>query len=193
MATLRKCLSLLTRQTRLQISQQKADLTTTPVLAAAYWNKDWKPGPLPRTPEERAAAAKKFGLRPEDYNVLADGDLEEYPHLPAVSSQWRDPFEDYEFAADRRNYGEPVHADRDIVGLDQLDRNDHGRYSYGEVFVRFLAIFAGFVAAHTLLEPYPYFLPQMPKQYPFNNLYLERGGDPSLEPEVKHYSFEPAD
>lgn len=33
----------------------------------------------------------------------------------------------------------------------------------------------------------------MPKEYPFNNLYLEKGGAPALEPEVKHYSFEPAD
>lgn len=34
---------------------------------------------------------------------------------------------------------------------------------------------------------------QMPKQYPFNELYLEKGGDPALEQEVKHYTFEPAE
>uniref|UniRef100_A0ACB8F874 Uncharacterized protein n=1 Tax=Sphaerodactylus townsendi TaxID=933632 RepID=A0ACB8F874_9SAUR len=29
-----------------------------------------------------------------------------------------------------------------------------------------------------------------PKQYPYNNLYLEKGGDPSQEPpEVKHYEI----
>jgi NADH dehydrogenase (ubiquinone) 1 beta subcomplex subunit 8 len=34
-----------------------------------HWNKDFKPGPYPRTPEEREAAAKKYGLLPEEYQV----------------------------------------------------------------------------------------------------------------------------
>lgn len=38
-----------------------------------------------------------------------------------------------------------------------------------------------------------FFFLQMPKQYPFNNLYLEKGGDPDKMPTVKHYTFEPAD
>merc|ERR1711981_508382 len=31
------------------------------------WNYLWKPGPYPETEEERLAAAKKYGLIPEDY------------------------------------------------------------------------------------------------------------------------------
>ena len=34
---------------------------------------------------------------------------------------------------------------------------------------------------------------QMPKQYPFNELYLENGGDPDKVPTIKHYTFEPAE
>lgn len=31
---------------------------------------------------------------------------------------------------------------------------------------------------------------QAPKQYPFNDLYLEKGGDPEKQPEeVKHYEL----
>lgn len=30
----------------------------------------------------------------------------------------------------------------------------------------------------------------MPKQYPFNDLFLEKGGDPKEEKVVKHYTFE---
>lgn len=30
-------------------------------------NKDWMPGPYPETQAEREAAAKKYGLRLEDY------------------------------------------------------------------------------------------------------------------------------
>ena len=34
-----------------------------------------------------------------------------------------------------------------------------------------------------------YLLFQVPKEYPFNNLYLERGGDPNKDPsEEKHTS-----
>lgn len=33
------------------------------------WNKDFKPGPLPTTEEERRAAAKKYGLLPEEYRT----------------------------------------------------------------------------------------------------------------------------
>lgn len=36
------------------------------------WNKDWKPGPYPETEEERKAAAKKYGLLPEDYKPYPD-------------------------------------------------------------------------------------------------------------------------
>lgn len=31
---------------------------------------------------------------------------------------------------------------------------------------------------------------QAPKQYPYNNLYLEKGGDPEKQPEeIKHYEI----
>lgn len=34
------------------------------------------------------------------------------------------------------------------------------------------------------------FISQAPKQYPYNNLYLERGGDPENQPEeVKNYEI----
>lgn len=72
------------------------------------WNKDWKPGPIPQTPEERAAAAKKYGLRPEDYNCLVDKEIGDYPDLPYVAVQRRDPYEDYDFPGIRRNFREPV-------------------------------------------------------------------------------------
>lgn len=35
-------------------------------------SKDLMPGPYPRTPEERAAAAKKYNMRVEDYEPYPD-------------------------------------------------------------------------------------------------------------------------
>ena len=74
------------------------------------WNKDWKPGPYPRTQEERAAAAKKYGMRVEDYEPYPDDGTGygDYPKLPRVSTESRDPYEEWDIPEVKRNYGEPV-------------------------------------------------------------------------------------
>ena len=76
----------------------------------ADWNKDWKPGPFPTSPEERAAAAKKYGLRVEDYDVYPDDGtgFGDYPKLPYMSGDFRDPYEDWDMPELKRNFGEPV-------------------------------------------------------------------------------------
>jgi NADH dehydrogenase (ubiquinone) 1 beta subcomplex subunit 8 len=76
----------------------------------ADWNKDWKPGPFPKTAEERAAAAKRYGLRVEDYDVYANDGMGygDYPKLPFASGDSRDPYEDWDIPEQKRNYGEPV-------------------------------------------------------------------------------------
>ncbi|KAK3768644.1 hypothetical protein RRG08_065938 [Elysia crispata] len=188
MATFMKVCTVLAKHKKPLFCLRRSNLSTTSVLAA-FWNKDWKPGPIPRTPEERAAAAKKYGLRPEDYNALADGDIGDYPDLPLVARSWRDPFEDYDLPGEKRNFGEPVHASADIIGADLWDPNADGRYTYGQMLLYCALTFFGFLTAFLVLSPYQYFPPEMPKQYPFNNLYLEKGGDPADEPEIKHYTF----
>lgn len=40
--------------------------------AAFHMTKDMLPGPYPKTPEERAAAAKKYNMRVEDYEPYPD-------------------------------------------------------------------------------------------------------------------------
>ena len=76
----------------------------------AYWNKDWAPGPYPKTPEERAKAAKKYGMRPEDYEPYPDDGTGygDYPKLPYVSGDSRDPYQDWDMPDMKRNFGEPV-------------------------------------------------------------------------------------
>ncbi|MEJ1276337.1 hypothetical protein NN561_007241 [Cricetulus griseus] len=106
---------------------------------AFHMTKDMLPGPYPRTPEERAAAAKKYNLRVEDYEPYPDDGTGhgDYPKLPDRSQQERDPWYEWDHSDLRLNWGETG-----------------------------------------------------PKQYPYNNLYLERGGDPTKEPEqVVHYEI----
>jgi len=74
------------------------------------WNRDWKPGPYPKTPEERAAAAKKYGLRVEDYEPYPDDGTGygDYPKLPDVSVEGRSPYAVYDEPVYKRNFNEPV-------------------------------------------------------------------------------------
>lgn len=74
------------------------------------WNDDWKPGKYPKTEEEKVAAAKRYGLLREDYEPYPDDGMGygDYPKIDIVSAECRDPYEDFDFPAHNRNYGEVV-------------------------------------------------------------------------------------
>ncbi|BFZ09459.1 hypothetical protein BsWGS_12498 [Bradybaena similaris] len=183
MATLTNTLRFLALRARPFLCQQQR--------YAGHWNKDWKPGQFPETAEERFAAAKKYGLRPEDYTCLADEEIGDYPRLPVVAQALKDQYEDYDLPGEKRNFGEPVFHNSNVVGAELYDPNTPG-LTYSQNLLRFALIFFGLVGTFLFFEKYPYHLPEMPKQYPFNNLYLEKGGHPDRLQEVKHYTFEPA-
>merc|ERR1712099_152797 len=70
MGSLRKMATLTGRQILLLRKIQKsviANGATRSMASVKPWNYLWKPGPYPETEEERLAAAKKYGLIPEDY------------------------------------------------------------------------------------------------------------------------------
>ncbi|CAL1271902.1 unnamed protein product [Larinioides sclopetarius] len=73
------------------------------------WNKDWKPGPYPRTKEERIAAAKKYKMLPEDYEPYPEEEgYGDYPMFKKFHMESRHPFEAYDYPELKRNYGEPI-------------------------------------------------------------------------------------
>ncbi|PVD28132.1 hypothetical protein C0Q70_10716 [Pomacea canaliculata] len=156
------------------------------------WNKDWKPGPYPKTPEERLAAAKKYGLRVEDYDVYPDDGLGygDYPKLPYASGDYRSGYEDWDIPELKRNFGEPLHVMADCITEDKWDPNAKPRYSYLNMFLTTTGFVGALLIIYIVTLPYPWFQPAMPKQYPFNDLFLEKGGDPKEEKVVKHYTFE---
>uniref|UniRef100_A0ABI7YWV1 Complex I-ASHI n=1 Tax=Felis catus TaxID=9685 RepID=A0ABI7YWV1_FELCA len=160
-------------------------------MAASHITKDMLPGPYPKTPEERAAAAKKYNMRVEDYQPYPDDGMGygDYPKLPDRSQQERDPWYDWDHQDLRLNWGEPMHWDLDMYIRNRVDTsptpvswNLMCKHLFG--FVAFM-LFMFWVG-----ETYPTYQPVGPKQYPYNNLYLERGGDPTKEPEpVVHYEI----
>jgi len=61
---------------------------------ATHIAKDMLLGPYPKTPDERAAASKKYSMRVEDYQPYPDDGMGcgNYPKLPDRSQQKRDPW-----------------------------------------------------------------------------------------------------
>lgn len=52
--------------------KNRVHLTSIPLHPAFHMTKDMLPGSYPRTPEERAAAAKKYNMLVEDYEPYPD-------------------------------------------------------------------------------------------------------------------------
>jgi NADH dehydrogenase (ubiquinone) 1 beta subcomplex subunit 8 len=147
----------------------------------AYWNKDWKPGPYPRTPQERAAAAKKYGLRVEDYEPYPDDGMGygDYPMLPRIAADSRSPLETWDMPELRRNFGEPVHVDADILSEDKWNPTKRKKFTFLQMWTWLGTVVGGIALAYVLTLPYPQFLPVLPKEYPAD-------GKP-------HYTFEPVE
>ncbi|CAM1331082.1 NDUFB8 (predicted) [Pycnogonum litorale] len=146
-----------------------------------YWNKDWKPGPYPKTAEERFAAAKKYGLLPEDYEPYPDDGLGhgDYPKLPVVATNSKPDSTQYDMRYLKRNYGEPLHATADWYMAERYDPkfdsavNPHVKALtlFGVLSVLYILYWAG--------EKFKYAHPVMPPQIP--------------GPDKVHYTFEPKD
>ncbi|GCB77018.1 hypothetical protein scyTo_0019955, partial [Scyliorhinus torazame] len=93
------------------------------LINASDMSKDMLPGPYPRTPEEREKAAKKYNMRVEDYEPYPDDGMGfgDYPKLPNLSQQERDPWYTWDEPDLRRNWGEPMHWDFDMFIRNRVD------------------------------------------------------------------------
>ncbi|KAF2357033.1 NADH dehydrogenase [ubiquinone] 1 beta subcomplex subunit 8 [Trinorchestia longiramus] len=168
---------------RTAISLKKLTRNSVPLLQcarnAAHWNDDWKPGPYPKTEAERVAAARKYGLLPEDYEPYPDDGmgLGDYPKLPVVSAESKDPYEPWDFPEYRRNFGEPLHVDFDMYGLDRVKYEHTDPLSpQGYVLAFFSMVGSILVLAYIFQDTLTYEM--KPKQWPSSG--------------EKHYTFEPA-
>ncbi|XP_076856622.1 NADH dehydrogenase [ubiquinone] 1 beta subcomplex subunit 8, mitochondrial [Brachyhypopomus gauderio] len=159
--------------------------------AASGVSKDMLPGPYPKNATEWAAAAKKYNLRPEDYQPYPnDGrGFGDYPMLPNKSQQERDPFYQWDHPDLRRNWGEPIHWEFDMFTRNRVDTSP-SPVDWATMCKTLLGFIGFMLLMFGLGEVFPSYQPVAPKQYPYNNLYLENGGDPEKEPEtVKHYEI----
>jgi len=147
----------------------------------AYWNKDWKPGPFPKTPEERAAAAKKYGLRIEDYEPYPDDGMGygDYPKLPRISAESRSDYEQWDIPELKRNFGEPLHVDSDVLTEDKWNPTTRKRYSFVQMLAWLTVVWGGIAVVYIVTLPYPHFQAAAAKQLPKDG--------------KQHYTFEPVE
>jgi NADH dehydrogenase (ubiquinone) 1 beta subcomplex subunit 8 len=72
---------------------------------------------LPKPTTTRNLATTSYLQARTDVNVLDPGLNGGYPNPPAIKRQFRDPHGKYWDQQERRNYGEPIHEDNDVLGI----------------------------------------------------------------------------
>lgn len=138
----------------------------------AHWNKDWMPGlEPPKTVEEHNKAAEKYNLHPKEYKPMPDdyfGGVGDYPDLPFEGVALRDPYYPYDLPEYKRNFGEALHFDIDMLGEDRYDAGVKERYSNLTMVLSFFGIFGALIGSTILGMIYlPMFQPVMEKQMPW--------------------------
>lgn len=95
------------------------------IRAASHWNKDFKPSPYPKTQAEREAAAKKYGIPIEQYEPFPDDGTGhgDYPQVPNISAERRDPNYPYDFPDAKRNFGDVYNVDLDLYSDDRYNNS----------------------------------------------------------------------
>lgn len=186
-------LALLVRK---PISVVKRSISTSTRLAA-YFEKDFLPGPYPKTEEERLKAAKKYGMQPEDYKPFESYDqwgTGDYPDVEAIGMDLKSDYDVYDDKALKINYNEPL----PMKEFQYYSYIDYGRSFYPMTERQIWAHFIGIFATYALLEYFfhTYFMRHdeaLPKQFPFS---YEGHGTYWHHSNIKrniHYTFEPAE
>jgi NADH dehydrogenase (ubiquinone) 1 beta subcomplex subunit 8 len=156
------------------------NLSVTYQAVRTHFNRDYMPGPFPKTEEERRAAAKKYGMLPEEYQPYPDDGFGagDYPKLPDVSGEAKDPHYHWDFPDQKRNFGDPIHIHADAIGEDRWNISQKFRIPYATQMAVMTAIIGGTTLFYLFTYDHKLYNPVMPKQLPVNG---------------KHYTFEPAD
>lgn len=119
-------MSLILSKTR-QLMRARTLLRYTPLSrGAVLLDADWMPGPYPKNEDERKAAAKKYNLLREEYEPydpkwdIGSGD---YPCLPNRCQEDEDPYDNYEYMADSRHYGQPMNQAYEVMNAHGVTLN----------------------------------------------------------------------
>ncbi|XP_014211981.1 NADH dehydrogenase [ubiquinone] 1 beta subcomplex subunit 8, mitochondrial [Copidosoma floridanum] len=135
-----------------------------------HWIRDYVAESVPKTLEERYAAAKKYNLHPKEYKLHSEDEyygIGDYPKLPFKGVAVRDPYYPYDLPEYKRNFNEPVHFDIDMLGEDRCDIGLKERYSKKAIIFSTLLIFGCLFGSSYVSLYVPMFQPVAEKQYPW--------------------------
>jgi len=96
-----------------------------------------------------------------------------YINPPPEKRQFRDPYADWWDKQERRNYGEPVHEDNDILGMFSPEEYTH--YKPGKAFFLLGCFVTTVVGLCAVVYPYYPDKPSAPRTFP-GGLDRELGG-----------------
>ena len=125
---------------------------------------------------ERLAAAKKYGLIPEDYKpyppdafwneAVGPHGLGDYPMLGKSSQDSRSGHINWDDPDLKRNYGEPLHYNYYATQETRFDDTTRKRYSLNQWLFFFLGTFTFFASPYYFLRNYPLHPPTTKAQFP---------------------------
>ncbi|XP_076289746.1 NADH:ubiquinone oxidoreductase subunit ASHI [Lasioglossum baleicum] len=129
--------------------------------------KKWYPAKRPETEEEMQIAAKRYSLHPSEYKPFPDDEssLGDYPDLPWKGVEAQDPHYPWDFPGLRRNYGEVIHYQFDMMQADRFAygvRTKGNYYKYAALFVFYYICTLYFGAKISDSKPL-----YSPKQFPY--------------------------
>ncbi|XP_060524202.1 NADH dehydrogenase [ubiquinone] 1 beta subcomplex subunit 8, mitochondrial [Cylas formicarius] len=157
---------------KIPLKTVKPWLKRAPVLMTGlrnHWYQYYKPGPYPITEEKRINAAKKYELHPSEYEpYVDDGEgYGDYPKLPLISYENKDPFYPWDVPELKKNFKEPLHADFDLLREDRYDINYKNlNFPLWIYWAQFFGVLAGFFSIYLTAESFKMFHPVIPKQMP---------------------------
>ncbi|CAF0708659.1 unnamed protein product [Brachionus calyciflorus] len=145
-------------------NQARSFSSSKPALVFA---KDFKPGPYPETEAERRAAAKKYGLKPEDYQPYPNDGFGygDYPNLGRISTDMKSDWGDYDDPYLKRNFGEPIVVTQEQLTAEKVTLRPQ-RVSFSNIIFWFLFGSVTYIGLHYLMWDYKCYIPLAPKQYP---------------------------
>ncbi|KAH7052324.1 hypothetical protein B0J12DRAFT_70521 [Macrophomina phaseolina] len=136
--------------------------------------------PLARALRPAAPHASRLQLRQASTgaDTTEDPDMNGgYANPPPVKRQFRDPYGDWWDKQERRNYGEPLHEDNDVLAIFSPEEYTHFKPNWGWVlFGAFWTTFGSFCAVTYYLRPDK---PSAPRTFP-DGLEKELGGPGAL-------------
>ncbi|MCL4137090.1 UNVERIFIED_CONTAM: hypothetical protein GTU68_023928 [Idotea baltica] len=151
-----------------RLLQRNSSLLCTAVRNAGAWNRDWKPGPYPKTQEEREAAAKKYGLHIKDYKPYPDDGTGhgDYPMLEPFSVESRNSFEHYDCPEFKRNFGEILHVDADMYTAERFDVGKKYLVPLHKQYLYYIGVISFFFFLYYVSENNKMIQPVMANQIP---------------------------